>query len=90
MDLKAILLMEDGQTEYAFLYRVSLRRKKNVGRNVSPLIKSKGVPYEEWFEMALIELEHDVLTAFLSSNSEEQTTWKWDATLCRLLRSDVE
>ena len=39
----------------------------------------------------LIESEHDVLTKLLSSNSEDQTGWKWDSELCRLVRgSDVD
>ena len=47
--------------------------------------KSLGITYEEWFETAFIESEYDVLTNFLSSNSESD--WTWDANLCRFVRS---
>jgi len=53
--------------------------------------KSLGITYEEWFETALIESEHDILTNFLSSNSQDQSKWMWDVSLCRFVRiSDAE
>lgn len=45
------------------------------------------ITYEEWFETALIESEHDVLTSLLSSNSDDQLGLMWDANLCRFVRS---
>ena len=49
--------------------------------------KSLNISLEEWFETALIESEYYVLTNRLSSNSEDQSGWKWDANLCRFVRS---
>ncbi|MDR3602546.1 MAG: hypothetical protein P4L49_19025 [Desulfosporosinus sp.] len=45
--------------------------------------KSLGITYEEWFETALIESEHDVLTELLSG---DESDWMWDANLCRFVR----
>jgi hypothetical protein len=58
-----------------------------VKARLDAVCKSLGITYEEWFETALIESEHDVLTNFLSSNSEDQSGWMWDANLCRFVRS---
>ena len=49
--------------------------------------KSLGITYQEWFETALMESEYVVYTKLLSSNSEDQSEWKWDAKLCRFVRS---
>jgi len=55
------------------------------------LCKTLGITYEEWFETALMESKHDVLTNFLSSDSKDQSAWVWDANLCRfVLSSDAE
>jgi len=48
---------------------------------------SLNISLEEWFETALIESEHDVLTNFLISNSNDQSEWMWDANLYRFVRS---
>ena len=51
--------------------------------------KSLNISLEEWFEIALIESEYDVLTNLLSNNSESD--WMWDANICRFVRrSDTE
>ncbi len=60
---------------------------EKVKARLDAVCKSLQISLEEWFETALIESEHDVLTTFLSSNSEDQSGWKWDATLCRFVRS---
>ena len=60
---------------------------EKIKARLEAVCKSLNISLEEWFETALIESEHDVLTNFLSSNSEYQTAWKWDATLCRFVRS---
>ena len=46
---------------------------EKVKARLDAVCESQGVTYEEWFETALIESEHDVLTTFLSSNSEDQS-----------------
>ena len=48
---------------------------EKVKARLDSVCKSLGITYEEWFETALIESEHDVLTDFLSSNSESDWTW---------------
>jgi len=58
-----------------------------VKARLEAVCKSLNISLQEWFDTALIESEQDVLTTFLSSNSEDQTAWKWDATLCRFVRS---
>jgi len=59
---------------------------EKVKARLDAVCRSLGITYEEWFETALIESEHDVLTKFLSSNSEDQSEWMWDAILCRFVR----
>lgn len=64
---------------------------EKVKARLDSVCKSLGITYEEWFETALIESEYDVLTELLSSNSEDQSEWMWDAKLCRFVRrSDAE
>ena len=64
---------------------------EKVKARLDAVCKSLNISLEEWFETALIESEHDVLTKLLSSNSEDQLGWKWDANLCRFVRiSDHE
>ena len=64
---------------------------EKVKARLDSVCKSLGITYEEWFETALIESEHDILTNFLSSNSEDQIKWMWDANLCRFVpSSDTE
>ena len=63
---------------------------ENVKYRLDVVCKSQGITYEEWFETALIESEYDILTELLSSNSEDQSEWKWDANLCRFVRSREE
>ncbi|KGK85873.1 hypothetical protein DP73_17740 [Desulfosporosinus sp. HMP52] len=60
---------------------------EKVKARLDAVCKSLNITYEEWFETALLESEHDVLTTLLSSNSEDLTGWKWDANLCRFVRS---
>ena len=43
--------------------------------------------YEEWFETALIESEHDVLTNLLAAILKTNRERRWDSTLCRFVRS---
>ncbi len=64
---------------------------EKVKARLDAVCKSLNISLEEWFETALIESEHDVLTNFLSSNSGDQSEWIWDANLCRFIRgSDAE
>jgi len=64
---------------------------EKVKARLDAVCKPLNISLEEWFETALIESEHDLLTNFLSSNSEDQSEWKWDANLCRFVRnSDAE
>ena len=58
-----------------------------VKARLEAVCKSLNISLEEWFETALIESEHDVLTNFLSSNSQNQSEWMWDANLSRFVRS---
>jgi hypothetical protein len=58
-----------------------------VKARLEAVCKSLNISLEEWFETALIESEHDVLTNFLSSNSKDQSAWMWDANLRRFVRS---
>ena len=60
---------------------------EKVKARLEAVCKSLNISLEEWFETALIKSEHDVLTNFLSSNSEDQSAWKWDENLCRFVRS---
>ena len=60
---------------------------EKVKARLDSVCKSLGISYVEWFETALIESEHDVLTKLLSSNFEDQLEWMWDANLCRFVRS---
>jgi len=62
---------------------------EKVKARLDAVCKSLGITYEEWFETALIESEYDILTELLSSNSEDQSGWEWDANLCRFVRSSV-
>lgn len=57
-----------------------------VKARLDAVCKSLGITYEEWFETVLIESEYDVLTKLVSSNSGDQSDWKWDANLCRFVR----
>lgn len=59
---------------------------EKVKARLDAVCKTLGITYEEWFETALRESEYDVLTKFMS-DSEDQTEWKWDADLCRFVRS---
>jgi len=59
---------------------------EKVKARLDSVCKSLGITYEEWFETALIESEHDVLTSLLSSNSDDQLEWMWDASLCRFVQ----
>ena len=59
---------------------------EKIKARLDAVCKSLNISLEEWFETALIESEHDVLTNLLSSNSEDQSEWKWDANLCRFVR----
>jgi len=64
---------------------------EKVKARLEAVCKSLNISLEEWFETALIESEHDVLTNFLSSNSQDQSEWMWDVSLCRFVRiSDAE
>lgn len=64
---------------------------EKVRARLDAVCKSLNISLEEWFETALMESENGVLTNHLSSNSEDQSGWKWDANLCRFVRSrDVE
>ncbi|KJR46480.1 hypothetical protein UF75_3145 [Desulfosporosinus sp. I2] len=49
--------------------------------------ESLNISLQDWFETALIESEHDILTKLLRSNSEDQSEWKWDENLCRFVRT---
>jgi hypothetical protein len=61
---------------------------EKVKARLDAVCKSLGITYEEWFETALIESEHDVLTELLSGDESE---WMWDANLCRFVKnSDAE
>jgi len=60
---------------------------EKVKARLDAVCKSLNITFEEWFETALIESEHNVLTSLLSSNSEDQSEWMWDANLCRFVRS---
>ncbi|KJR48429.1 MULTISPECIES: hypothetical protein [Desulfosporosinus] len=60
---------------------------EKVKARLEAVCKSLNISLGEWFETALIESEHDVLTNFLSSDSEDQSEWMWDATLCRFVQS---
>jgi hypothetical protein len=61
---------------------------EKVKARLDSVCKSLNISYEEWFETALIESEHDVLTELLSG---DQSDWMWDANLCRFVRrGDVE
>ena len=60
---------------------------EKVKARLDAVCKSLNISLKEWFETALIESEHEVLTNLLSSNSEDQSEWKWDANLCRFVRS---
>ena len=62
---------------------------EKVKARLDSVCKSLGITYEEWFETALIESEQDVMTTFLSSNSEDESDWMWDANLCRFVRRSV-
>ena len=59
---------------------------EKVKARLDAVCKSLNISLEEWFETALIESEHDVLTKLLSSNSDDQSKWMWDANLCRFVR----
>ena len=59
---------------------------EKVKARLDAVFKSLNISLEEWFETALIESEHDVLTKFLSSNSDDQSEWMWDANLCQFIR----
>ena len=61
---------------------------EKVKTRLDAVCKFQGVTYKKWFETALIESEHDVLTSLISSNSEDQSAWMWDADLCRFVRSN--
>ena len=64
---------------------------EKVKARLESVCKSLGINLEGWFETALIESEHDILTSFLSSNSQDQSEWMWDVSLCRFVRiSDTE
>jgi len=64
---------------------------EKVKARLEAVCKSLNISLEQWFETALIESEHDILTTFLSSNSKDQSAWMWDANLCRFVRiSDAE
>ena len=56
---------------------------EKVKARLDSVCKSLGITYEEWFETALIESEHDVLTEVLSG---DESDWMWDANLCRFVR----
>jgi len=59
---------------------------EKVKARLDAVCKSLNISLEEWFETALIESEHDVLTELLSNNSKEQSEWMWDANLSRFVR----
>jgi len=64
---------------------------EKVKARLDSVCKSLGITYEEWFETALIESEYDILTNFLSSNSQDQSKWMWDVNLCRFVQiNDTE
>ena len=46
---------------------------EKVKARLDAVCKSLNISLEEWFETALIESEHDVLTELLSSNSDDQS-----------------
>ena len=56
---------------------------EKVKARLDAVCKSLGITYEEWFETALLESEHDVLTELLSG---DESDLMWDANLCRFVR----
>jgi len=51
---------------------IAFPANEKVKDRLDSVCKSLGIIYEEWFETALIESEHEVLTKLLSSNSQDQ------------------
>jgi predicted transcriptional regulator len=59
-----------------------------VKARLDAVCKSLEITYEKWFETALLESEHDVLTELVSG---DESDWMWDANLCRFVRrGDVD
>ena len=59
---------------------------EKVKARLEAVCKSLNITLEKWFETALIESDHDVLTSLLSSDSKDQSEWMWDSNLCRFVR----
>ncbi|TGE31483.1 hypothetical protein E4K68_17105 [Desulfosporosinus sp. Sb-LF] len=59
---------------------------EKVKARLDAVCKSLNITLEEWFETALIESEHDVLTKLICSISGDPSEWVWDADLCRFVR----
>lgn len=64
---------------------------RRIKARLNAVCEALGITYKEWFEMALLESEYDILTELLSSKPSDQSEWMWYAELCRFVRdSDAE